>query len=120
MSVARPTISTAHDEKDDTCLKDGKMAADFPIDDTPTPTKILRMADELFPSFGADLKENPFDAHFRKAAEAVKSGELRTWRYPQMYFQTRWNVKLNFIIFLGKGLNAPSSAYTYNRFCEDD
>jgi hypothetical protein len=69
--MSRPTISTG-DDKDE--MKDGKMAADFPIDDTPTPTKILRMADELFPSFGSDLKENPFDIHFRKAAEAVKSG----------------------------------------------
>lgn len=43
----------------------------FPTDETPTPTKILRMADmDLF----QDLKENPFDAHFRKAAEAVKQG----------------------------------------------
>ena len=69
-----PTISTG-DDKDD--MKDSKMATDFPIDDTPTPTKILRMADELFPSFSSDLKENPFDAHFRKAAEAVKSGMLK-------------------------------------------
>ena len=45
----------------------------FPTDETPTPTKILRMADmELF----QDLKENPFDAHFRKAAEAVKYGKF--------------------------------------------
>lgn len=45
----------------------------FPVDDTPTPTKILRMANDLFPDF-QDPKENPFDIHFRKAAEAVKSG----------------------------------------------
>ena len=45
----------------------------FPVDDTPTPTKILRMANDLFPDF-QDPKENPFDVHFRKAAEAVKSG----------------------------------------------
>jgi len=43
----------------------------FPTDETPTPTKILKMADmELF----HDLKENPFDVHFRKATEAVKRG----------------------------------------------
>ena len=46
----------------------------FPTDETPTPTKILRMADmELFQEY-QDIKENPFDAHFRKAAEAVKQG----------------------------------------------
>ena len=70
--------SSRADDKNDNMggsLEDGKLAVDFPIDDTPTPTKILRMAnDELFPSFGGDIKENPFDAHFRKAAEAVKSG----------------------------------------------
>merc|ERR1712223_1593369 len=44
----------------------------FPTDETPTPTKILRMADmDLF----QDLKENPFDVHFRKATEAVKAGQ---------------------------------------------
>ena len=46
----------------------------FPSDETPTPTKILRMADmDLFQDCH-DFKENPFDAHFRKAAEAVKHG----------------------------------------------
>ena len=44
----------------------------FPTDETPTPTKILRMAD-MDPFFG-DLKENPFDLHFRKATEAVRRG----------------------------------------------
>ena len=46
----------------------------FPSDETPTPTKILRMADlDLFQDY-QDIKENPFDVHFRKAAEAVKRG----------------------------------------------
>ena len=45
----------------------------FPVDDTPTPTRILKLANDLFPDFH-DPKENPFDAHFRKATEAVKSG----------------------------------------------
>jgi len=44
----------------------------FPTDETPTPTKILRMAD--MDPFFSDLKENPFDLHFRKATEAVKQG----------------------------------------------
>ena len=44
----------------------------FPTDETPTPTKILRMAD--MDPFFQDLKENPFDVHFRKATEAVKRG----------------------------------------------
>ena len=44
----------------------------FPADETPTPTKILRMAD--MDPFFSDLKENPFDLHFRKATEAVKRG----------------------------------------------
>ena len=44
----------------------------FPTDETPTPTKILRMAD--MDPFFSDLKENPFDLHFRKATEAVKRG----------------------------------------------
>ena len=44
----------------------------FPTDETPTPTKILRMAD--MDPFFQDLKENPFDLHFRKATEAVKRG----------------------------------------------
>ena len=48
----------------------------FPVDDTPTPTRILRLANDLFPDFH-DPKENPFDAHFRKATEAVKSGEFQ-------------------------------------------
>jgi hypothetical protein len=84
MAVSRPSICTTASKSNDMCgsssPKDGgsgkPLAVDFPIDDTPTPTKILRMADELFPSFGADLKENPFDAHFRKATEAVKSGKI--------------------------------------------
>ena len=46
--------------------------SDFPVDETPTPTKILKMADEV--GLFHDLRENPFDAHFRKAAEAVKLG----------------------------------------------
>jgi len=58
MAVSRPSICTAAKTTD--MCKDGgggkQLAVDFPIDDTPTPTKILRMADELFPSFGADLK----------------------------------------------------------------
>ncbi len=82
--MSRPTIST---DKDD--MKDGKMATDFPIDDTPTPTKILRMADELFPSFGSDLKENPFDVHFRKAAEAVKSGKISGYNKIDVRFYTQ-------------------------------
>jgi hypothetical protein len=86
MAVSRPSICTTAGKSNNMCgsssPKDGgggsgkSLAVDFPIDDTPTPTKILRMADELFPSFGADLKENPFDAHFRKATEAVKSGRI--------------------------------------------
>ena len=44
----------------------------FPTDETPTPTKILRMAD--MDPFFQDLKENPFDLHFRKATEAVRRG----------------------------------------------
>ena len=44
----------------------------FPADETPTPTKILRMAD--MDPFFQDLKENPFDLHFRKATEAVRRG----------------------------------------------
>ena len=44
----------------------------FPTDETPTPTKILRMADiDLFPDY-QDIKDNPFDVHFRKAVEAAK------------------------------------------------
>ena len=74
----------------------------FPTDETPTPTRILKMADmDLFgelkvlwaisnppdPEFIELMllkdssgqysgKENPFDAHFRKAAEAAKQGKL--------------------------------------------
>ena len=74
----------------------------FPTDETPTPTRILKMADmDLFGelkvlktiSYPSDPefielmllkdssgqysgKENPFDAHFRKAAEAAKQGKL--------------------------------------------
>jgi len=44
----------------------------FPVDETPTPTKILKMADEV--GLFHDLRDNPFDAHFRKATEAVKLG----------------------------------------------
>ena len=64
---------SGEDEKDET----SKLTAldPFPVDDTPTPTKILRLANSLFPDF-QDPKENPFDAHFRKAAEAVKSGRF--------------------------------------------
>jgi len=56
------------------------IAESFPTDETPTPTRILKMADmdlfgELKDSSGQySGKENPFDAHFRKAAEAVKQG----------------------------------------------
>lgn len=46
----------------------------FPTDETPTPTKILRMADmDLFQEY---KMENPFDASFRKAAE--KNGASAT------------------------------------------
>lgn len=46
----------------------------FPTDETPTPTKILRMADmDLFQEY---KMENPFDASFRKAAE--KNGASST------------------------------------------
>jgi len=55
------------------------MPETFPADETPTPTRILKMADmdlfgELKDSGQYSGKENPFDAHFRKAAEAVKQG----------------------------------------------
>merc|ERR1712032_1262111 len=56
------------------------ISESFPTDETPTPTRILKMADmdlfgELKDSSGQySGKENPFDAHFRKAAEAVKQG----------------------------------------------
>ena len=57
--------------------KDAKEAIDvFPVDETPTPTRILKLANDLFPDF-QDPKENPFDAHFRKATEAVKSGKIK-------------------------------------------
>ena len=63
------------EEEEEKTVKAAKMINidSFPVDDTPTPTKILRMANDLFPDF-QDPRENPFDAHFRKAAEAVKSG----------------------------------------------
>ena len=63
------------EEEEEKTSKTAKMINidSFPVDDTPTPTKILRMANDLFPDF-QDPRENPFDAHFRKAAEAVKSG----------------------------------------------
>ena len=53
------------------------MSDTFPADETPTPTRILKMADmdlfgELKDSGQYSGKENPFDAHFRKAAEAVQ------------------------------------------------
>ena len=55
--------------------KDGKEGMDvFPVDETPTPTRILKLANDLFPDF-QDPKENPFDMHFRKAAEAAQSGK---------------------------------------------
>ncbi len=57
--------------------KDAKESIDvFPVDETPTPTRILKlaMASDLFPDI-QDPKENPFDVDFRKAAEAAaKSG----------------------------------------------
>ena len=64
---------TVEMDRNKDCKKDKTPAIEtFPTDETPTPTKILRMADmDLF----QDLKENPFDAHFRKAAEAVKQGD---------------------------------------------
>ena len=60
------------DEKDDP-----KESMDvFPVDETPTPTRILKLANDLFPDIQDPSKENPFDAHFRKAAEAVNQGSL--------------------------------------------
>lgn len=75
MSLDR--LSSVEEEKDGK-FRDRKIVSlePFPVDDTPTPTKILRMANDLFPDF-QDPKENPFDAHFRKAAEAVKSGRIK-------------------------------------------
>lgn len=57
--------------------KDSKECMDvFPVDETPTPTRILKLANDLFPDIQDPSKENPFDAHFRKAAEAVNQGSL--------------------------------------------
>jgi len=57
--------------------KDPKEGMDvFPVDETPTPTKILKLANDLFPDIQDPSKENPFDAHFRKAAEAYNQGSL--------------------------------------------
>eukprot|EP00092_Neocalanus_flemingeri_P020974 GFUD01022725.1.p1 GENE.GFUD01022725.1~~GFUD01022725.1.p1 ORF type:complete len:553 (+),score=148.72 GFUD01022725.1:49-1659(+) len=71
MSAPNVRITVEVDRNKDSKKEKTPALETFPADETPTPTKILRMADmDLF----QDLKENPFDAHFRKATEAVKQG----------------------------------------------
>ena len=71
MSATGTRVSVEMDRNKESKKEKTPAIETFPADETPTPTKILRMADmDLF----QDLKENPFDAHFRKAAEAVKQG----------------------------------------------
>lgn len=82
------------------------IAESFPTDETPTPTRILKMADmDLFGELKVGQskmlgekenfclqdssghysgKENPFDAHFRKAAEAVKQGNKYSMTNPSL------------------------------------
>jgi len=80
LSLPGPGLGQETEGEDRDKKKTPSVLSDtFPTDDTPTPTRILRMADmdlfgELKDSGQYSAKENPFDAHFRKAAEAVQQG----------------------------------------------